>query len=126
VGLRKGRRHPSDLAVGDAVDFWRVMAVEPPRKLVLLAEMKLPGDALLGFELEAKNQNHTEIEMVLRFLPKGLAGLAYWTAVQTLHKRVFRGMLTGIARAVGAPIRSGPAQFDPEADNVCQLSREGE
>jgi hypothetical protein len=51
-GLRRGRRHPVDLRVGDGLDFWRVVAVEPPRRLLLLAEMKAPGDALLEFTLQ--------------------------------------------------------------------------
>ena len=123
-GLRRGRRHPSELSVGDVVDFWRVIEVVPPRKLMLAAEMKLPGEAMLGFRLVPQADGHTRLEMVLRFLPKGLPGLAYWTLVERLHRRVFRGMLAGIAAATGASQPSGPFEFEPEVENVCRLSRE--
>jgi hypothetical protein len=123
-GLRRGRRHPSELAVGDAVDFWRVIEVVPPRKLVLSAEMKLPGEAMLGFRLVPQTDALTRLEMVLRFLPKGLPGLTYWTLVERLHRRVFRGMLAGIAAATGASQPNGPFEFDPDVENVCRLNRE--
>jgi uncharacterized protein YbjT (DUF2867 family) len=124
-GLRRGRRHPSDLAVGDAVDFWRVLEVSPPRKLLLVAEMKLPGEAMLGFHLSAPAPDLTVIDMVLRFMPKGLPGMAYWKLVAPLHKRVFRRMLAGIAHATGRPLRAGPSEFVPGMENVCRLHRTG-
>lgn len=107
-GLRRGRRHPQEVAFGDAVDFWRVTAVEPDRLLELRAEMKLPGEAVLSFEIAPASETgcYTLIQTA-RFKPRGLAGLAYWYAVAPLHGVVFNGMLQGIRRAAersrGAP-----------------------
>jgi hypothetical protein len=97
VGLRRGRRHPEELAVGDTVDFWRVEAYEPDRRLRLVAEMKLPGRAWLEFEVEP-DANGTTIRQTAVFDPIGLLGLLYWYAVYPLHARVFAGMLRGAAR----------------------------
>jgi uncharacterized protein YbjT (DUF2867 family) len=97
VGLRRGRRHPSDLQTGDALDFWRVALVDPPRRLLLKAEMKLPGQAFLGFQARPVNTNQTEIEQVARFVPSGLFGILYWKLLFPLHSLLFRGMIRAIA-----------------------------
>jgi uncharacterized protein YbjT (DUF2867 family) len=120
-GLRRGRRHPFELFVGDAVDFWRVLEVDPPRRLVLLAEMRLPGQAMMGFEINDMSQGRSEVRLGLRFFPRGLSGLAYWAAVKPLHPFVFRSMLAGIGKAVGRPV-IGPPEALHEADGtVCRL-----
>ncbi len=113
-GLRRGRRSAERLQVGDALDFWRVVAVEPPRRLLLRAEMKLPGVATLGFDVEPApgaegGTGGTLLTMTARFRPRGLLGIAYWYAVLPLHGVVFRGMLKGLARAAakGAPAQPG-------------------
>lgn len=98
VGLRRGRRDPVSLRVGDALDWWRVEAIEPGRRLRLAAEMKLPGRAWLEFSVEPE-PGGTRIRQTAEFDPVGLAGLAYWYAIYPLHQLVFRGMLEGIARA---------------------------
>jgi hypothetical protein len=85
------------LAPGDALDFWRVEAVEPGRLLRLRAEMKTPGRAWLQFEVEP-NGTGSIVRQTAHFDPRGLAGLAYWYALYPLHKLVFAGMLRGIAR----------------------------
>ncbi|HEX6643172.1 MAG TPA: SDR family oxidoreductase [Gemmatimonadales bacterium] len=96
VGMRRGRRDPEALAVDDHIDWWNVEAYEPLR-LVLVAEMKLPGRAWLEFEVTPEG-NGARIRQTAIFDPKGVAGLAYWYAVWPLHGFVFRGMLRGIAR----------------------------
>lgn len=96
VGVRRGRRHPELLAVGDALDFWRVEAFEPDRRLRLAAEMKLPGRAWLEFEVTEDEKGAT-IRQTATFDPAGLAGLTYWYGVYPLHVLVFRGMLREIA-----------------------------
>jgi len=96
VGVRRGRRHPELLAVGDALDFWRVEAIEPDRRLRLAAEMKLPGRAWLEFEVTPEEGGAT-IRQTAEFDPAGLAGLLYWYGVYPLHVLVFRGMLREIA-----------------------------
>jgi uncharacterized protein YbjT (DUF2867 family) len=103
VGLRRGRRDPETLRVGDALDFWRVEAYEPPRRLRLVAEMRLPGRAWLEFEVEPDGDGAT-IRQTAIFDPRGLAGLAYWYGIHPLHARMFSRMLRGIAeRATAAP-----------------------
>jgi uncharacterized protein YbjT (DUF2867 family) len=104
VGVRRGRRDPDDLAPGDALDFWRVEAVEPGRLLRLRAEMKTPGRAWLQFEVEP-NGTGSIVRQTALFDPRGLAGLAYWYALYPLHKLVFAGMLRGIARVADGGAR---------------------
>lgn len=104
-GLRKGRRHPNELRHGDAIDFWRVRALEPGRRLLLIAEMRLPGQAALEFKVVPVDSNTTKIIQMARFLPRGLLGLAYWYAVSPLHELVFNGMLLGVVKASGCVLK---------------------
>jgi uncharacterized protein YbjT (DUF2867 family) len=122
IGLRRGRRHPSQLYTGDALDFWRVLEVEEPDRLLLLAEMKLPGEALLEFRTYALGDDRTELHQHSRFLPKGLLGILYWYALYPLHQWIFKGMLRNIARAVGKPIVQGPDRFAPGRHHVCYFN----
>lgn len=114
VGLRRGRRHPEQLLVGDALDFWRVLEVAPPRRLILVAEMKLPGEAILDVELVPLENRGTELRFNTRFKPRGLYGSMYWYALLPFHDLLFGGMLREIAKKVGCQIVSGPAKFKPE------------
>jgi uncharacterized protein YbjT (DUF2867 family)/uncharacterized protein YndB with AHSA1/START domain len=111
-GLRRGRRDPENVVYGDALDFWRVTAVEPDRRLELRAEMKLPGEALLTFEIEPKHgeENVFRLHQTARFKPRGLWGLLYWYLVLPLHGIVFDGMLTGIQRAAEQPAEESAAE----------------
>jgi uncharacterized protein YbjT (DUF2867 family) len=97
VGMRRGRRHPDQLRVGDVVDCWRVEAFEPDRRLLLRAEMRLPGRAWLEFRVAPDGEGAT-IRQTASFEPVGLLGLAYWYSVWPLHQWVFEGMLRAIAR----------------------------
>jgi uncharacterized protein YbjT (DUF2867 family) len=121
IGLRRGRRHSSQLLTGDALDFWRVLDVEENRKLLLLAEMKLPGQAVLEFRVQPVGDGQTEIQCLSRFLPKGLFGLFYWYSLYPLHQFVFRGLLKGIAEASGKPISRGPDRFTRGTDHLCRI-----
>jgi uncharacterized protein YbjT (DUF2867 family) len=105
VGLRRGRRHPDSLRVGDEVDCWRVEVIEPNRRLRLAAEMKLPGRAWLEFEVTGEAGGST-IRQTAIFDPRGLLGRAYWYSVYPLHQVVFKGMLRRIAATAG---HSGPS-----------------
>jgi len=98
VGMRRGRPSPAALRVGDAVDFWRVEAVEPSRLLRLAAEMKLPGRAWLEFEVTCEDGGSV-IRQTASFDPVGPVGRAYWYALYPVHQLVFGGMLRAIARA---------------------------
>jgi uncharacterized protein YbjT (DUF2867 family) len=100
VGLRRGRRDPHDLRLGDTVDFWRVERLEQGQRLLLGAEMKLPGRLWLQFEVEP-NGDGSLIRQTTVFDPAGYVGLAYWYALYPLHDRVFTAMLRGIATAAG-------------------------
>ncbi len=114
-GLRRGRRHPEQLEFGEALDFWRVVGVERDRSLSLLAEMKLPGTAMLQFDLTPDvDATATRLTMTARFRPRGLAGILYWYAVQPFHHLAFGGMLDGI-RATAERTASLPEPVLPAA-----------
>ena len=98
VGIRRSRRDPDKLHVGDALDFWRVEVFEPNHRLRLQAEMKLPGRAWLEFEVIPCEHGST-IRQTAIFDPLGLAGLLYWYGIYPLHQFVFAGMLRNVARA---------------------------
>ncbi|HEU5040124.1 MAG TPA: DUF2867 domain-containing protein, partial [Gemmatimonadales bacterium] len=100
-GLRRGRRHPHEVAVGDMLDFWRVEAFEPGRLLRLAAEMRLPGRAWLQFEVTPENGG-TMIRQTALFDPVGVSGLLYWYGLWGVHQLVFAGMLRNVARAAEA------------------------
>ena len=96
VGMRRGRRDPDSLCVGDIVDCWRVEAIEPDHLLRLVAEMKLPGRASLEFEVTGDSTGSV-IRQTASFDPLGLLGRAYWYSVLPFHHFVFSRMLQGIA-----------------------------
>ena len=123
VGLRRGRRHPIDLMVGDALDFWRVLEVKPPERLVLLAEMKTPGEAMLEFQITPMGNNRSELQMFSSFLPKGLGGILYWYVLYPFHEWIFYGMLKSIAKSIGKPIMDGPQRFTPKLHTSCRLPK---
>jgi uncharacterized protein YbjT (DUF2867 family) len=114
-GLRRGRRDADTVRYGDALDFWRVTGVEEPCKLRLRAEMIVPGEAILEFEVAPDDSHGSRCNLVqtARFLPRGLLGILYWYAVMPLHGIVFRRMLRGIRRAAEA--RAGETADPPPA-----------
>ena len=97
VGLRRGRRSPIELVAGDPLDFWRVLVADKKKiRLLLYAEMRLPGDAWLEFNvLENDNKTFTLCQKAT-FRPKGLAGRLSWYSILPLHGLVFPGMINGI------------------------------
>lgn len=97
-GLRRGRRDPYTLRVGDTVDFWRVVAHEPGRRLTLLAEMKTPGSAALHFEVRPQGEAASRVSVTASFHPAGVKGLAYWHALAPAHALIFPGLVRAIAR----------------------------
>jgi uncharacterized protein YbjT (DUF2867 family)/uncharacterized protein YndB with AHSA1/START domain len=110
VGLRRGRRDPVELRVGDALDFWRVEAVEPGHLLRLRAEMKVPGKAWLQFRATARDDGGTLLEQTAFFAPRGLAGWLYWYALYPVHRIIFSGFVQAIGRRAerGAPHAEAP------------------
>ncbi len=128
VGLRRGRRHPTEIGIGDALDFWRVLDVKAPSRLLLVAEMKTPGEALLEFTITDQKNGSAELQMLSRFLPKGLLGIAYWYALYPFHQLIFAGMLKSIARKIEPQaIKPGaldfPQRFTPKLPDSCRLPR---
>jgi hypothetical protein len=94
VGLRRGRKNPHDIETGDSLDFWRVIYVNRTEKrLLLYAEMKLPGDAWLEFKV-----TDGELVQTATFRPLGLLGRLYWYAVMPFHGLIFNGMAKKLAR----------------------------
>lgn len=111
VGLRRGRRDPHSVRVGDAVDFWRVEAVEPDRLLRLRAEMKVPGRAWLEFRVEPRGRGESVLWQTAFFAPRGLAGLLYWYALYPIHALIFGGLIERLAhRAEAAASATGAGQ----------------
>jgi uncharacterized protein YbjT (DUF2867 family) len=108
VGFRRGRRHPSALRVGDALDFWRVEALESGRLMRLRAEMKLPGRAWLEFKAEPQPGGRTRLTQTALFGPRGLLGLMYWYAMYPAHSLIFSSMIRRVAR-LGATLTDEPA-----------------
>jgi hypothetical protein len=98
IGVRRGRRDPEHLRVGDMVDFWRVEAFEPGQRLRLASEMKAPGRAWLEFEVSPQ-EGGSDILQTAIFDPVGLLGIAYWYTLYPLHQLIFAGMLRNIAAA---------------------------
>jgi uncharacterized protein YbjT (DUF2867 family) len=95
VGMRRGRKSDTELNTGDALDFWRVMiANKPEKRLLLYAEMKLPGEAWLEFNIDKDNM----LTQTATFRPLGLLGRLYWYAVLPFHGFIFRGMIRKIAQ----------------------------
>ena len=93
IGLRRGRTHVSELNTGDALDFWRVIFSDKnEKKLLLYAEMKLPGEAWLEFKIE-----DGLLKQTATFRPRGLAGRLYWYSVLPFHGFIFRGMIDKLA-----------------------------
>lgn len=106
VGMRRGRRDPESLRPGDALDWWRVEAIEPDRLLRLAAEMRVPGRAWLQFEVTPLAGGGTEVRQTAIFDPSGLWGRAYWYALLPLHAVIFDGMLAAIAARAEAERQS--------------------
>ena len=101
-GMRRGRRHPDHLRVGDALDFWRVEAYEPPRLLRLRAEMRLPGEAWMEWVVEDEGPGRSLLRQRALFVPRGLFGRLYWYAVLPFHGLIFGKLAADIARRAGS------------------------
>lgn len=96
VGMRRGRKSDTEISAGDALDFWRVlMADKEQKRLLLFAEMKLPGEAWLEFKIDDKQL----LTQTATFRPLGLLGRLYWYSVLPFHGYIFKGMICKIARA---------------------------
>lgn len=98
AGLRRGRRHPNQVRVGEPLDFWRVVRVDPGGSLDLKAEMRMPGEAWLGWTVEPQGSG-SKLTQTAWFVPRGLFGRLYWFALVPFHALIFPQMARGIVRA---------------------------
>ena len=137
VGLRRGRRSAEQIRPGDPLDFWRVLEVAPPEggsggegahasedalplsKLVLLGEMKTPGQALLEVSIQPLGKDDAgreqcRLSLLARFLPRGIFGIAYWYLLYPVHQYIFSNMLRGMAGAAGLNLAESPLRFTPK------------
>lgn len=121
VGLRRGRRHPSELQTGDALDFWRVVKVLKNRRLSLVAEMKVPGEAMLDIQIHTIDDQDTELRMISRFLPRGIVGMLYWYILYPLHVLIFKGMLKEMAKNAGGPPAKRIKKWYPPTAQKCSM-----
>ncbi len=110
--FRRSRRHPTELRVGDVVDSWRVIALEPGRRLTLLMEMKAPGAGVLEFVVRPGAEGSgSSVNATAHWHPAGVAGLLYWYALVPAHLFLFRGLTRAIQRRASARDHSGAASL---------------
>ena len=98
VGLKRGRSRVSGIEAGDVIEFWQVEHAEEPRDVLLRAEMKLPGEAWLQFNLTPQPNCRTLLRCCAWFQPHGLAGEVYWCGLYPVHAIIFSGMLSAIRK----------------------------
>ena len=100
AGMKRGRINIASIRFGDVIDCWKVEDVQPEKRLLLLAEMKLPGRATLDFRIRKIDEKTTELTQIAKFVPRGLSGILYWYAASFFHRYILAGLLAGIAARV--------------------------
>ena len=106
-GLTKGRRHPTDLRLGDRIDYWTVLGIEQPHRLTLNFGMRSPGSGVMEFDIEALPSGCTRVGVTAYWHPQGVWGLLYWYALVPAHLFLFRGKTAAIARRAEALQKAG-------------------
>jgi hypothetical protein len=101
-GFTRGRRDPGDVRLGDSIDYWTVIGVEPARRLTLDFGMKAPGSGILEFEIEPLDGGRTRLTETAYWHPRGIWGLAYWWVLVPAHLFIFKGMTAAMARRAEA------------------------
>jgi len=119
VGSRRGRRDADEVRVGDALDYWRVEAVEPDQSLLLRAEIKVPGRAWLQFKTVPIDSGGSQLVQTAFFAPKGLFGILYWYTLYPIHSLIFSGLIRKLAQRAEALHNTS----SPSEDAGKQLSR---
>jgi hypothetical protein len=120
-GLTQGRRHPVDLRLGDRIDYWTVLGIEPERRLTLHFGMKAPGSGVLEFEIDPRPEGGSRITVTAYWHPQGVWGLLYWYAMIPAHLFLFRRMTAAMVRraaeidAAGLPPPALPPALPPAA-----------
>ncbi len=98
VGIRKGRPAPAEIKVGDTLDFFKVVKILPGRMIRLKAEMKMPGEGWLQFEVTPHGEDRAQLVQTVFFAPKGLPGIVYWYLLYPLHRLIFGKMIKSLAK----------------------------
>jgi len=106
AGMRKGHPKTENINPGDIIDCFRVGRVKFHSRLLLVAELKLPGSAILDWRIARIDHEKTRLQQIARFIPRGVRGLLYWHATRLIHILIFKGLLRGIAKKIGRPILS--------------------
>jgi uncharacterized protein YbjT (DUF2867 family) len=106
-GLNRGRRHPTEVRVGDRIDSWEVIGMEPERRLTLSFGMRAPGAGVLEFEVEPMAEGRTRVTATAYWHPAGVWGLMYWLSMEPAHRVIFQGLTREIARRAEARERAG-------------------
>ncbi len=101
-GMHRGRRHPQDLRVGDQIDSWEVIGLEPERRLTLSFGMRAPGAGVLEFEVQPVSEQQTRITATAYWHPAGVLGLMYWYSLEPAHRVIFKGLVREISRRAEA------------------------
>lgn len=97
IGLNRGRRHPTEIQVGDSIDFWRVILADKEKShLILFSDMLVPGEAWLEFRIEQKGDQYLLVQSAI-FRPKGILGRIYWYSLYPIHVIIFHQMAKAIA-----------------------------
>lgn len=109
-GLTKGRRHPTELRVGDTIDYWTVLAIEPGHRLTLNFDMRAPGNGVLEFEIDPVDAQRTRVSVTAYWHPAGIWGLIYWWLLVPAHLFIFKGMTRVIAQRAQSDARGRDAQ----------------
>ena len=114
-GYRRGRPDRASLRIGDALDFWRVEAIDPGHMLRLRAEMKMPGKGWLQYVVESNKKGSAELVQTAYFAPKGLWGYVYWYSIFFIHRLIFDGLIDQIVAKVEAKPSSATNKKDRES-----------
>jgi uncharacterized protein YbjT (DUF2867 family) len=114
LGFTRGRRDPVEVRLGDQIDYWTVVGIEPERRLTLNFGMKAPGAGILELEVEPLDAERTRVVVTAYWHPQGVWGILYWLALVPAHLFIFRGMTAAMARRAETleqrdPLRGSPA-----------------
>ena len=101
-GMQRGRRHPQDLRIGDRIDSWEVIGMDPERRLTLSFGMRAPGAGVLEFDIAPVSDRRSRITATAYWHPAGVLGLAYWFSMEPAHRVIFKGLTAEIGRRAEA------------------------
>ena len=112
-GMTRGRRHPTELRIGDRIDYWTVLALEPGRRLTLHFGMRAPGSGVLEFEIDPQADGRTRLTVTAYWHPQGVWGLLYWYAMVPAHLFIFRAMSRAMLRTAAGLSTTGEVRPEP-------------